>query len=903
MPEPVWLSHPDGRIAFVNRVGLELLHLPPAEIMENGWMELVHPQDRDYVVSRVMHTLKTGEPFDTESRLRDSHGIYKWIRSRARALRDSSGAIIAFVGHIIDVDQYKTAEIQARNAEARMRRLIDAPLFGYVRLDQKRNVLDCNEAFAHMLGYTREELLHATLWDLTPPEWHAASQIALTEVFTTGATGPFRKEYVRKDGTRIAVLVVGALDPAEPEYINSYIVDLSAESHYKQAFERARDINETLLDAIPMVFWTTDAEGEVNYWNRWFYEYTGLSPEEALSEEYWKIIHPDDVRMHQSRWQNDHRIATASDHYIRYRRASDSSFRWHLVHAEPIEDNQGNLQGWLGFSLDVHDQRRAAERQSFLLRATERIGSLLEADEIFQQVARECVPEMADSAVAFAMRDGALQPVAICAVSPEREATLRTLHATFGAGPPASPILTSLRERRSILLTKFGPDAIDSLDISEYERAILKSLNTTSLIATPLFDEEGDIGVLLTNNGPSGRVHDELDMQTLRVLGDRLVVSIENARRYAREHRVAEALQTASLPQSLPAPRGIQLSAHYAAAPSEADIGGDWYDAVELQDGRVVLSIGDVTGRGLEAAVTMANIRQIIRGIAHVHPDPALMLEAADRALRAEHPDTYVTTFTCVIDPIESVLIYASAGHPPALLRKRSGGINPLGTAGLPLGIRMKGEPSTVIVPVEEGDALILYTDGVTEVRRDAVTGEQDLMALIERGDVLGNADPARAIYDELVGNDARDDIAILVAQIGELDARTSTRMLRRWSANARDEQRIRAIRSDVLGEILFCHLDDETIFRAEMILGELIGNVVRHTPGAIEVVLERRRGAIVLHVLDNGEGFQFSPRLPLDAFSERGRGLYIAAQLSDDFSVTRRPQGGSHARSVVTHR
>ena len=886
-PESLWLGSPDGRVIYLNSANERLLGLPPEQIVQLGWKYLVHPDDRERMFAQVAQTLRTGEPLDAEVRMRAVDGEYRWIRSRANPIvRD--GQIAGFFGHNIDVDTYVASERQARSAESRLRRLLDSTLVGFVQLSIDGQIVDANETYAQMLGYTSQELraLQPAIAQFTPPEYRAHGQQMLAALAQNGTTPPFSKEYFRRDGTRVPYLIIAAKDPDDSQRINAYTLDLSAETEYKQALDAARTFNQTLMDTMPVMLWEAGEDGKATYFNRWFYEYTGLSMDEPIAESAWSVLHPEDAALYAPMWQLEHKIPVGSDRYVRYRRASDGSYRWHLIHSQPITGSDGAVQRWFGYSIDVDDQRRAAERQAFLLRATGALSPLLEPQALFNRLVHECVPAMADYAQFFTCDAGEISLAATAAASAEHLALLHEFHAL-----DREQILENIArviERNEAVC---GP-----------AREIAGRLETRAAIAMPVTGQNGRIGALVVATGPSGRVYDDGDVQTLRLLAERISVIIENAQRFAREHRVAEAMQKASLPQSLPAPRGMRLDAFYAAAASEAHVGGDWYDAVELPDGRVVLSIGDVTGRGLAAAVTMANIRQIIRGIAHVHPDPSLMLEAADRALRAEHPDTYVTAFTCVIDPIESTLLYAAAGHPPAVLRKANGTVVLLSSPGLPLGLRRKTEPGTTSLPIAPGDAIVLYTDGLTEARRTPLDGEHALVEAASRGDVLEGEHPAYGFFQELVGTNARDDVAILVAKIGELDATTATRRLRRWQANANDETRIRKIRTEVLEEIYFTHHSEETIFRCEMVLGELIGNVVRHTPGPIEIVLERRRGSTIFHVLDDGDGFQFVPRLPMDAYSERGRGLYIAAQLSDDFSVTRRPHGGSHARALIQH-
>ncbi len=188
---------------------------------------------------------------------------------------------------------------------------------------------------------------------------------------------------------------------------------------------------------------------------------------------------------------------------------------------------------------------------------------------------------------------------------------------------------------------------------------------------------------------------------------------------YEAERRITERLQEAALPKALPQIPGLALDAYYHAGQDEARIGGDWYDALRLPDGRVIVTVGDVSGSGLDAAVTMGSVRQVLRGVAQIHPDPAMMLDAADRTLQADDPDRIVTAFVAVLDPVTSELTYASAGHPRPLLRRGDADWTELTASGMPLGVPAKGGrvAETVVMP---GDAmLVLYTDGLTEATHD----------------------------------------------------------------------------------------------------------------------------------------------------------------------------------------
>ena len=365
---------------------------------------------------------------------------------------------------------------------------------------------------------------------------------------------------------------------------------------------------------------------------------------------------------------------------------------------------------------------------------------------------------------------------------------------------------------------------------------------------------------------------------------------VDDARRaLERERRVARLFQEAALPAILPDVATCSFSAIYEAGSTEALIGGDWYDAFALADGRIVFSIGDVAGSGLEAAVTMGNMRQAIRGVAYVHPDPILMLEAADLTLRSESPDRFVTAFVGVIDPVEDTIAFAMAGHPPPLLCAPDGTIVPLEAEGLPLGLRVHDGSASVSRAIAPGSMLVLFTDGLIESTHDIEEGYRRLNASLRDPAVLASAHPAARIRDAVLIEGSRDDVAILCA-------RYAGTTLERHRVDVRDAAASARFAEQVVSELRRCGYAPEAILNAEIVLAELVGNLVRHAPGEAMFVIDGRPGHVVLHVLDDGPGYRFLSRLPTDTFSERGRGLFLISALARAFHVTLRAFGGSHA-------
>jgi PAS domain S-box-containing protein len=369
-------------------------------------------------------------------------------------------------------------------------------------------------------------------------------------------------------------------------------------------------------------------------------------------------------------------------------------------------------------------------------------------------------------------------------------------------------------------------------------------------------------------------------------------------RQFEVAHRVSEAFQEASLPSRFPEIPGVKFSALYRAGRREAAVGGDWYDALRLIDGRVVLSIGDVAGSGLGAAITMVAMRQAIRGAAQIHADPVVILEAADRMLREETPDRMVTAFVGVYDPVTRSLKFAGAGHPRPLLRNADGTVTDLRAPGLPLGVRRKGDTEVGDIVLDPGTLLVLYTDGLVESTHDVIAGERRLRDAIASLGQSGGDRTATRIATAVLAGGASDDVAILTL---EFERETESPRYHRWSFDSEDRFAAREIHKAFVASLVSAGANEAQLADAEVVFAELLGNVVRHARGPCDIVLDSTGTLPVLSVLDRGRGFTHTAYLPADAFAESGRGLFIVRTLTAEFNATRRPGGGSHARAVLS--
>lgn len=544
----------------------------------------------------------------------------------------------------------------------------------------------------------------------------------------------------------------------------------------------------------------------------------------------------------------------------------------------------------------------SAERMRVLATVGRALSQSLELDVVLDTAVTAPIPLLADWALVN-LRNGDGELVLAAAhhrTPPEKAALEKMIGSSYvrpGSRGGSFAVASTTRAVRQVEVTD---EFVRQTVAPEWVDTFIR-LQPRSVVIVPLIVDGHMRGTLnLIYAAQSGRHYIAEDLDMLEEVGRRVAFGIENAERYAREHQVADRLQQASLPSYLPSVHGVTLDAMYQAGRSEAQIGGDWYDAFELEDGRMVISVGDVMGSGLDAAVTMGSVRQAIRGAAEVFPEPVTILNAVDRALTKTYPNAIVTAFLGIVDPVSKVLAYASAGHPPALVRWADGRVGKLEGSGLPLGLRrelMIGNEVLREVALNDEALLVLYTDGLTEADRDIDAAEARLVASLEWA---RDADhPAARIRDDVLGTDgsfiARDDIAILTLRLS-VDLHRSRIF---FSCDTSDGASATAIRHRIVESLQQRGMPQADLFNAELALGELLANVARHAGGIAEVALELGRSGAILYVADRGPGALFFPHLP-SHLQESGRGLYIVSRVVRHLSSRPRAGGGSEVRAAL---
>jgi serine phosphatase RsbU (regulator of sigma subunit) len=252
-------------------------------------------------------------------------------------------------------------------------------------------------------------------------------------------------------------------------------------------------------------------------------------------------------------------------------------------------------------------------------------------------------------------------------------------------------------------------------------------------------------------------------------IASQAALAIDNARLYQQQKQFADTMQRSLLPQSVPELAGLELGAAYESS-ARVDVGGDVYDFMELPDGRLAVALGDVTGHGIEAAADMAMAKFVFRSLAREHAEPSDFLQSANDVVVGEiAPGKFITMVYVVIDPRDGLVAVAGAGHPAPRIVRRDGAVTALGAHGLVLGVELDQSYEDVHGRLDAGDAVVLYTDGVLEARRDGeLYGDERLDRVLAERVSLPPAELARAVLDDcraFADGELADDCAVVVVR------------------------------------------------------------------------------------------------------------------------------------------
>jgi PAS domain S-box-containing protein len=413
------------------------------------------------------------------------------------------------------------------------------------------------------------------------------------------------------------------------------------------------------------------------------------------------------------------------------------------------------------------DAAERAYKLRFLTQASAELASSLDYHTTLQNVAWLGVPEFADWCSVQLLEDGELRTLALAHVDPEKVSFARELERRYPPDRDADHgAWNIIRTGRSELIPLVTDELLVAAAQDEEHLRIARELNLRSAVSAPLIAHGRVLGVMSWVSADEGRLFSTADLSFVEDVAQRAAVAIDNSQLHSETREAAVRLQRAVLPDVLPELPGWQFASYYSPS-GRTEVGGDFYDVLPVEGG-VALFVGDVMGRGVNAAAAMAQMRAAIRSYVALDPSPERVVRRLDTMFEAYDYTQLVTLVYVLADDANDELRVVNAGHPPPMVLHRDGSLETVSDPiTAPLGIGLGKEPRRAFrVPFSGADTLLLYTDGLIERRHEDI--DVGLRRLASSCRPLAHEE-LRVCLEHLV-EDVRDhtredDVAALVAR------------------------------------------------------------------------------------------------------------------------------------------
>ncbi|MEU3565430.1 SpoIIE family protein phosphatase [Kitasatospora sp. NPDC006786] len=541
---------------------------------------------------------------------------------------------------------------------------------------------------------------------------------------------------------------------------------------------------------------------------------------------------------------------------------------------------------------------QAGEQLALLNEVGGKVGTTLDLGFTAHELCQVLVPRIADFACVDLV-DGLISDSELPAARPDDDTMLRRValvyNETGGAWdhvlsegslvsmPRRTPPGMALQLNQPVLVPVVSPDVAVDYAIALGGARLAPVVTGRSMLVVPLSARGTVLGILKLLRLPDRAPFDEGDAATFKELAARAALSLDNARLHRAEARVATTLQRSMIPTRPPQIPGVQIAHRYLPGDPKAEVGGDWFDAIQLPGSRVALVVGDVMGHGLHSAAAMGRFRTAMQTLAALDLPPGQLLRHLDNLAHKLGDDHLATCLYAVYDPINRTCELASAGHvPPVLVHPDGSGELLEIPAGAPIGVG--GVPFVAkTIDVSDGSMLVLCTDGLVEVRGGDIGA--GLAALC--GNLIDPRQSPEQACDEVLrrlhSDDRKDDVALLVARFdGVAPSEVAT-----WDLTV-DHREVGRARSLVREQLAGWHLEalsDTT----ELLVSELVTNAVRVARDTVKLQLIRV-DKLLVEVSDDNHNL---PSLePAEQLGETGRGLTLVTKLAERWGTARKAVG-----------
>ena len=693
------------------------------------------------------------------------------------------------------------------SAPDQMRRLLDraveASSNGIVITDPKlpdNPVVYVNPAFEKISGYAVDEVLGRNCRFLQGDERDQPALDELRAALREGRECRVVLRNYRKDGTLFWNELYVSPVHDEGGRLTNYVGvqnDITERRRIEEVLRESEERFRATFEHAAVGAAQVGIDGRWLRVNRRLCEIVGYTHDELLEITFADITHPDDVEadLEQARavLRGESQLYSTEKRYVR----KDGSLVWVNLTVSLVREASGEPRYFISVIEDISERKRVEEERDLLLvrerlaraeavdarrrlallaAAGPALSASLDYEETLRRAARLLVPDLADWCLLdIVEEDGRVHQLAVAHADPEKEVLLRRLREvrSFGADDPGSTAEV-LRTGRSVLLPGLPDWSLYEQEIGAGEHLeILRQLEPRSLMSVPLLARGRTLGAMTLVSSLPDRRYDDDDLLLAENLAYRCALAVDNARLYRDRSEIARVLQRSLLPPHLPEIPGVELGAEYLPAGEANEVGGDFYDVINTVEDGWVCVIGDVQGKGAEAAAVTALARYTIRAVTMSNDLPSEILSGLNEAMLRQLPEDRFCTAACArLEPLDDApgvgIDVSRAGHPAPLLVRADGTVEEISCPGRALGVFPDAELDDTHTRLMPGETVVFYTDGVTEARDPdgGFFGEERLHRFVGAHAGEHAADLARALKNavlEFQEGYPRDDLALLV--------------------------------------------------------------------------------------------------------------------------------------------
>lgn len=727
---------------------------------------------------------------DAESQEVDRYGRTKYFLNDLTGIVESE-SLLRVWGTQRDITERK----QAEEVRARLAAIVESSEDAIIAKTLEGVITDWNRGAQKIYSYSAEEVLGKPINILVPPDRPNEISTILERIRRGEAIDHYETVRVAKDGRPLDIsLTISPIKDSAGNITGASTIarNITERKRAEEALKESEWLYRTVIEQATENIFLMDAETRrIMESNPAFQETLGYTEEELRNMTLYDIVAAD----RRSIDSNIQRILEQEHQSVgerKFRRKDGSLVDVEVSVSTILRNGRETL---CSVAHDITERKRREDAQRFLVEVGATFSSSLDYRTTLASVARLAVPRLADwCAVDIVEEDGSLERLAVEHEDPRKVQLAHELQERYPPDPEAPRgVQRVVRSGQS----EFYPDITDEMIVAAARDAehlrLMREIGFVSLMFVPLVARGRTLGVITLVSAESGRRYREADLELAEELARHAALAVDNARLYRGHVRVARTLQEGLLPSRLPEVPGVEIGLRYVAA-GEVDVGGDFYDLFESrmvdQNGSSEPSssswgvvIGDVVGKGAEAATVLAFARYTIRALATRESCPSTVLSGLNEAMLAERHErgdhkfctvTYVKLETNQGNTERGARVTVSrGGHPPPFLLRTDGSIYRVGEPGRAIGVFDDANLTEQEVSLAPGDALILYTDGVVEARSPdgLFFGEERLMALLRSSVALDASTIASRIegaalnFQEQV---PRDDIAVLVLRVSD---------------------------------------------------------------------------------------------------------------------------------------